>query len=802
MTARATGGAGGAGTISGAGGNAIATATGTTTSLSDTIDATSNVTATATGGSGSTTGTANASATANTANGQQATASSTASGRSDTGSTTATTLSSGLVTNVTATTSTSGGGTLTGESGANIGGSLSGEFTSQFSASAFAVGSPNSSVNSIISTNSNINAQLGSGNAHAVVFGAGTMSAFGESNATGTQTLTSSETFTLNATNLAGNLILGLASPITANVTGTFSITTKVGGTTIAAGTMTFATLAAANTFFTNDAINLGSFSHTNGLTVQVTETMVTSTPGAGFANELVLGATSERGPVITAPASAVIGVGKSGPLGAISLAEAGSAPNAPFSITLSDTHGDFSATASGAATVGGGGTTSLTIHGTLADINNTLATLKDTDASTSADTVTINATDVASSAAATPATIAVTVNGAPSISAPASAPVAQNVATAISGVSVSETGNTTTSGETFTVVVSDSSGVLSANTSATGGGGTITPSNGGKTLTFAGTLSQVDADLTTLKDNESSTSADTLTVAVTDSFGNSATKSLPVTVTPASGNCDSGADRGDNRRGQGGRDRGREPHGIADDGGRNVHGHAVGQRGRAVGDHGRQRRRRDDHAFERRQDADNRRHSFAGERGSNDACRNGCDDGVRCHFRQRLGQQWWIGWARYDRGDGERGAVDQRAHERAGGAERSDGDLGRQRFGDRQHDDQRRNLHSRGVGQLGRSVGHYQRDGGGGTITPSNGNKTLTIAGTLSQVDADLTTLKDDESSTSADTLTVSATDSFGNSATKSLPVTVTPASGQSGGSGAGGGDDRGGSAQARSPA
>ena len=62
---------------------------------------------------------------------------------------------------------------------------------------------------------------------------------------------------------------------------------------------------------------------------------------------------------------------------------------------------------------------------------------------------------------------------------------MAQNVATAISGVSVSETGNTTTSGEIFTVVVSDGSGVLSANAGATGGGGTITPSNGNKTLTI-----------------------------------------------------------------------------------------------------------------------------------------------------------------------------------------------------------------------------------------------------------------------------------------------------------------------------
>jgi len=111
---------------------------------------------------------------------------------------------------------------------------------------------------------------------------------------------------------------------------------------------------------------------------------------------------------------------------------------------------------------------------------------------------------------------------------------VAQNVATAISGVSVSETGNTTTSGETFTVVVSDGSGLLTAITGVSGGGGTITSSNNNKTLTIVGTLSQVDADLTTLTDDESSTNPDTLSLSATNSFGNSATKTLPVTVTPA----------------------------------------------------------------------------------------------------------------------------------------------------------------------------------------------------------------------------------------------------------------------------
>jgi hypothetical protein len=116
-------------------------------------------------------------------------------------------------------------------------------------------------------------------------------------------------------------------------------------------------------------------------------------------------------------------------------------------------------------------------------------------------------------------------------------ATVAQNVATAIAGVSVSETGNTTTSGETFTAVLSDTNGVLSANTGGGGGGGTITPSNGGTTLTIVGTLAQVNADLTTLADADASTAADTITVNAGDSFGNTAApRSIAVTVTPTAG--------------------------------------------------------------------------------------------------------------------------------------------------------------------------------------------------------------------------------------------------------------------------
>ena len=103
-----------------------------------------------------------------------------------------------------------------------------------------------------------------------------------------------------------------------------------------------------------------------------------------------------------------------------------------------------------------------------------------------------------------------------PSITAPGTATVGAGQPCPISGISVSET--PTTTGETFTVVLTDTNGVLSASTATTGGGGTITPSNGGATLTISGTLAQLNADLTTLTDNDAMAGSDTITVNATDS--------------------------------------------------------------------------------------------------------------------------------------------------------------------------------------------------------------------------------------------------------------------------------------------
>ncbi|HZL00452.1 MAG TPA: hypothetical protein VFC47_11195, partial [Caulobacteraceae bacterium] len=88
-----------------------------------------------------------------------------------------------------------------------------------------------------------------------------------------------------------------------------------------------------------------------------------------------------------------------------VSLSESGSTTGETFTATLTDTNGLLSATGTG---VSGSGTTSLTISGSVAVVNAALATLKDTEAATGADTITLGATDGFGNAAATK-TIAVT---------------------------------------------------------------------------------------------------------------------------------------------------------------------------------------------------------------------------------------------------------------------------------------------------------------------------------------------------------------------------------------------------------
>ncbi len=248
--------------------------------------------------------------------------------------------------------------------------------------------------------------------------------------------------------------------------------------------------------------------------------------------------------PSITAPSSATVGLGQPWAVSGVSIAEtAGNLSGETYTATLTDATGLLSATASGAASVTGNSSKDLVISGDLTDVNATLQSLTDTDSTNASDTIKINATDSFNNAA-TQQKIAVTVAGAPTITVPGAQTVGVNQPASIAPITVAE--SNAASGETFTVTVSDNNGFLSANTSAPNGGGSVTPSNGGETLTIQGSLSQVNADLATLTDTDSKIdglNSDTITVTAKDSFGNSAPQQtigvtangLPSLTAPAS---------------------------------------------------------------------------------------------------------------------------------------------------------------------------------------------------------------------------------------------------------------------------
>ena len=237
----------------------------------------------------------------------------------------------------------------------------------------------------------------------------------------------------------------------------------------------------------------------------------------------------------VTTPTQ-TIGVGQTDSIVGVSVSESGATTGEIFTVTLQDSNGVLSATDTGGTgnTVSSPGTT-LTISGTLSEVNADLATLKDTDTTATPtetpEIITLNASDGFDNIA-TSQTIAVTVAGLPVIGVTTpTQTIGVGQTDSIVGVSVSESGATT--GEIFTVTLQDSNGVLSA--TDTGGTGN-TVSSPGTTLTISGTLSEVNADLATLKDTDTTaTPTDTpeiITLNASDGFDNIATsQTIAVTV-------------------------------------------------------------------------------------------------------------------------------------------------------------------------------------------------------------------------------------------------------------------------------
>ncbi len=248
----------------------------------------------------------------------------------------------------------------------------------------------------------------------------------------------------------------------------------------------------------------------------------VTATDSLGnSASPVSVAITANPPPSIMAPTKQTLGQGQPASV-AVTLAESGATGTETFTVNLTDTTGLLTASGTG---VTGSGTNNLTLTGTLSAVTADLATLKLSEASAGSDTLTITASDSLGNKAKA-AHVAITTNSPPAITAPSSATLTAGQAGAITGVSLSESGNTT--GETFTVKLSDATGLLSAKGKGITGSGTTT-------LTITGSLATVNADLASLKDTEASPGSDTIQVTASDSFGNVATPaSIAVTTNAA----------------------------------------------------------------------------------------------------------------------------------------------------------------------------------------------------------------------------------------------------------------------------
>ena len=123
--------------------------------------------------------------------------------------------------------------------------------------------------------------------------------------------------------------------------------------------------------------------------------------------------------------------------------------------------------------------------------------------------------------------------SAAPTITVPGAQTIEVNQSTSIGSVRLAESGATT--GETFTVTLKDSNGLLSA--TATETGDTVTGA-GTDDLVIQGTLSQVNSDLGTLTDKDGTAGPDSITLNAIDSLGNSATQKA-IAVTAENPNAD-----------------------------------------------------------------------------------------------------------------------------------------------------------------------------------------------------------------------------------------------------------------------
>jgi hypothetical protein len=285
--ATALGGLGAAGFVSGGtGGSATANA-------SATGNGPSTAAATAIGGNGgaaASKGIAQATAVANTINGQQATAHATGAGNGGLVST-STETSGSVITSLRSAATGPTDGTVNAESRANVARNVSDLDQSGLTAYAFGTGLPGGAfVNGALSTHPNIGSAFSASGA--LVLGTGAEGAYFANDGTTANTFESDLTFDLNTTSLSGDLLVGLLDNLTFG-SGFDRLEFRIikQGATVLDDVFTNA--SAAQGFFDDHILNLGTFSNIQPLDLEFSLVLTASSPGQGFGEDLLFGAVS-----------------------------------------------------------------------------------------------------------------------------------------------------------------------------------------------------------------------------------------------------------------------------------------------------------------------------------------------------------------------------------------------------------------------------------------------------------------------------------------------------------------------------
>ena len=226
-------------------------------------------------------------------------------------------------------------------------------------------------------------------------------------------TLVAGTTQTLSGVSVAGGQAgVGLSVTVSDSA-GLLHTTATSGVTALGEGSTALTltgTLAAINTELASLTYQAAAATGTDWLWVSATEAgapqatspvVVTVTPAPAIVPPVV------TTPVVTTPASATLAAGTTQTLSGISVAD--SQPGVGLSVTVSDSTGLLSATATGGVTATGEGSTSLTLTGALAAINTDLASLTYQASAAGTDWLWVSANAAGAPQVASPVVVTVT---------------------------------------------------------------------------------------------------------------------------------------------------------------------------------------------------------------------------------------------------------------------------------------------------------------------------------------------------------------------------------------------------------